>query len=91
MNPKSQVKHTPELNVYTVLSMAERSLEWYSNDGTRQHHAIVLEKTRALIEAAPELLEALKAMRDCGSMEEAERNKLFDKAEAAIHRAEGGK
>lgn len=54
---------TPRLNVYTVLSMAERELKdsGYGKE-TRRHNAIVLEKTRPLIEYAPELLEACKQM-----------------------------
>lgn len=60
MTTKPKQAHTPTIDVYTVLSMAEFALNAYSNQGTRQHQKSVLEKTRSLIEYAPELLQACK-------------------------------
>jgi hypothetical protein len=39
--------------------------------------------------SAPELLAVLKAMQNCFSMDEAFRDKLFDRAEEVIAKAEG--
>lgn len=58
------------VDVYAVLNAAERGLDFYSKQGTRQHYEKALNDTRSLIEYAPELLAAceglLKLLKDEG-------------------------
>src|SRR3990167_3407428 len=55
-------KDTVSGNIYTVLSMAEWRLKECSKNGTYQHNSAALKNVRALIECAPELLEAAKKL-----------------------------